>query len=384
MGDILVGDLMESVAADEVASPGDPLGSLSTRMAREGVGEIFLVDGKRYAGMVTMRYLMRRRALPLHTKAESVVVNLPVLRVDESLAHAAEQLLATGERVLPVVRSSRLVGKLGRDILVRVIAETPRLSQGTVANIMTPAPETVRESDDVERARHIMLQLGEEAVPVADGGGKLVGVVTMEDLARRMERPDTRKGRQRGKQVPGRKDSAVYVGSLMRREAPAVRIGTPVREVVETIRRVGLRFAVVVGEERKVMGVVTDADLIELLVRDRPREECYVQITGVSGEDAWTLDSVYTVIGKRLKQMAKFADPRMVALHVVKYHPEGSRSKYSIRLRLTTARGVIHENTHGWDIATAVDDAMLTLEKRIKKQHEKWVDSRTQGPRKRP
>jgi len=46
---------------------------------------------------------------------------------------------------------------------------------------------------------------------------------------------------------------------------------------------------------------------------------------------------------------------------------------------LSTARGVLHENTFGWDAVVAVDDAMLTLEKRIKKQHERWVDSRTQG-----
>ncbi|HLF06910.1 MAG TPA: CBS domain-containing protein, partial [Thermoplasmata archaeon] len=189
MGDILVGDVMAAPKEEQIASPADTVGTLTSRMVRSGLGELFLVDGKRYSGMVTMRYLMRRRTLPLHTKAESVVVHLPVLKEEDSLAHAAEQLLATGERVLPVVRASRLVGKIPRELLIRVIADTPRLAQGTVAEVMTPSPETVREDDDVEHARHIMLQLGEEAVPVVDRDGKLAGVVTMEDLLKRIERP---------------------------------------------------------------------------------------------------------------------------------------------------------------------------------------------------
>jgi len=374
MGDILVGDVMVSPKEEQIASPADTVGTLTSRMVRSGLGELFLLDGKRYAGMVTMRYLMRRRALPLHTKAENVVVHLPVLKEEDSLAHAAEQLLATGERVLPVVRASRLVGKIPRELLIRVIADTPRLAQGTVGEVMTPSPETVREDDDVEHARHIMLQLGEEAVPVVDRDGKLAGVVTMEDLLKRIERP----GKHRARAVGNRETSSVKVGSVMRREAPTVKLGSPVRNVVETMTRTGLKF-VVVAHGSKVMGVISDADLVELLVRDRPREQCYVQITGVSGEDAWTLDAIYAVLEKRLKQMAKFADPTMVALHVVKYHGEGGRTKYSIRLRLSTARGVLHENTFGWDAVVAVDDAMLTLEKRIKKQHERWVDSRTQS-----
>jgi ribosome-associated translation inhibitor RaiA len=71
----------------------------------------------------------------------------------------------------------------------------------------------------------------------------------------------------------------------------------------------------------------------------------------------------------------------MVALHVVKYHTNGGRTKYSVRLRLTTTKTTLHENTSGWEVVGAVDDAMLTLEKRIKKDHERRVDVRTRGGR---
>jgi CBS domain-containing protein len=74
-----------------------------------------------------------------------------------------------------------------RDIVVSAVAQTPeRLPSLRVHDIMSAELVTARETDPIERAVGAMRAHGIRRLPVVDVDGELVGILTMDDLVRRL------------------------------------------------------------------------------------------------------------------------------------------------------------------------------------------------------
>lgn len=77
----------------------------------------------------------------------------------------------------------RAVGVLtDRDIVVSVVAAEVDPAAVRVGEIMTPSPVTVPETDSIERGLQELRRAGVRRLPVVDGDGKLVGVLSFDDL----------------------------------------------------------------------------------------------------------------------------------------------------------------------------------------------------------
>ncbi|HYX85904.1 MAG TPA: CBS domain-containing protein [Gaiellales bacterium] len=103
-------------------------------------------------------------------------------------AHASDQLAEAARRMadrrvgaILVAEGDRLTGILTeRDILRAAGRGTV---EGTVAEWMTPDPDTVGPSATIGEAAAMMVHGGYRHVPIVDGG-KLVGIVSIRDLLR--------------------------------------------------------------------------------------------------------------------------------------------------------------------------------------------------------
>ncbi|MBL8540272.1 MAG: CBS domain-containing protein [Betaproteobacteria bacterium] len=83
---------------------------------------------------------------------------------------------------LMVVESDRLVGILSeRDVVFRVVAEERDAKATVVADVMTANPETILPEKPFAHALHIMYEGGFRHVPVVDGNGRAVGMVSARD-----------------------------------------------------------------------------------------------------------------------------------------------------------------------------------------------------------
>ena len=69
-----------------------------------------------------------------------------------------------------------------RDIVVEVVAPGVNAEALTVADIMGPELAIVRESEGVFEALRYMRDKGVRRMPVVDGSGGLVGILTLDDL----------------------------------------------------------------------------------------------------------------------------------------------------------------------------------------------------------
>jgi CBS domain-containing protein len=114
-----------------------------------------------------------------------IMTNTPLtLSRNATLAEAAQAMRANNiGDVLVTDDDGHLHGVItDRDIVVRAVAER-RAPAGPVEDHVTTELHTVTDGDDTKRALRLMSDNALRRLPVLDGDGRLVGVVSLGDLA---------------------------------------------------------------------------------------------------------------------------------------------------------------------------------------------------------
>lgn len=146
-------------------------------------------------------------------------------------------------------------------------------------DIMTTEVITVSPDDDVEKVARLLLEHQISGLPVIDGGGKLVGVISEGDLV----------GREKKFRGPS---YTVFLGAVIYLESPqrfldelkrtiALKVGelmsskkiymvgpeSTVEEVATIIVEKGINRVPVVDGEHKLLGIITRQDILKSTYR---------------------------------------------------------------------------------------------------------------------
>jgi len=203
----------------------------------------------------------------------SVPPQMPVRQVVELLLGRVYRAVPVIDQRFPVgiITNSDLVTRGGLAVRVELLPslEGPELQdvlerltrqQKTAGEIMTPRPVTVPATTPLPEVAEIMVRRRLKRLPVVGPGGGLVGVVSRIDVLRTVAeefsegQPDVH---QAGLNVDA------PIGSVMRRDVPTVLPESSIPEVMQAVASTRLNRAVVVDAERRVLGLVTDAELLE-------------------------------------------------------------------------------------------------------------------------
>lgn len=375
-GRLLVKDIMSSAAV--TASKGETISEVIAKMKKGHLREIPVLDGDKPVGLVSYSSFLSRRNVPLSTKAEQIMVPCPRLEEELSAAHAAEELMSSGVRGAPVVRADRMVGFVSRTDLVRMVGKIDELRERPVSMFMTTNPHAVTERETVQKAQMMMKGLDEKTLPVVDGFNRLVGAIGMPEIMEVLW--SSKAGTKPPNEIRGEREPAeVSVGSVMSRPPVYVSPRDTAGKVSSMMIDRGLS-TVFVKEGDSLVGVVSQADLLEQIISLKKREGVYVQLTGLDEEDPEIYDILYSLIEKSMKRIDKIQPPKVFTVHMSVYHHEGMRSKYSLRGRLTTDRSMYFANSTDWDLYKTMDSLLDMLEKNIKREHERHLDQRRVKP----
>lgn len=113
-----------------------------------------------------------------------MTLQVEVIRPDATLKEAAEKMSWLEVGPLPVCESERLVGILtDRDITIRAVSAGCDPNTTRVREAMTPEVVYCFEDQDVETAAQMMEMRQIRRVPVLNRGNRLVGIVSLGDLA---------------------------------------------------------------------------------------------------------------------------------------------------------------------------------------------------------
>ena len=225
----------------------------------------------------------RLRELP-RTLAAAEVMSREVAAVakDTPLREVVELMLGKTYRAVPVVEEGVPVGMITNGDLVRrgglgvrlellkrlekpevrSLLEQLAVGDRRAAEVMTPDPVTVGANAQLPVIAELMTRRRLKRLPVVDARGGLVGMVSRVDLLRAATGGGARKD-------PAPRELGLAgdapLARVMRRDVPTVHPDTPLPEVFQAIVATRLNRVLVVDSDRRVVGLVTDAELLDRL-----------------------------------------------------------------------------------------------------------------------
>ena len=111
--------------------------------------------------------------------------NVETLPPDATIREAAQRMRSLDVGSMPVCDGAHLLGMItDRDITIRAVADGRDPAQAPVRDAMTPDVQYVFENDDVRKAAQIMEDRQIRRLPVVNQEKRLVGIVSLGDIAR--------------------------------------------------------------------------------------------------------------------------------------------------------------------------------------------------------
>ena len=118
---------------------------------------------------------------------ELMTRDVEFIEAGATVAEAAATMGDLGVGALPVGTADDMQGILtDRDILFRVVAKGLSNTETLVGDIMTTSLFSCRPEDTVGTALNLMGARNLRRLPVLDGNGRVIGLVTLADLSRTM------------------------------------------------------------------------------------------------------------------------------------------------------------------------------------------------------
>lgn len=220
---------------------------------------------------------------PALTAGDAMTRAVEVVEASTPIAEVVRRMATTGRRALPVVEGRAPIGLITQgDLVARAgvalrvdllgtLGEPERASMlagldglgHTAADVMTPAPVTVRRTVPLHEAAELMARRRLKRLPVVDEEGRLAGILSRVDVIRAAVG--------RGEPAAAAAEPATGLSAsaplsaVMRGDVPAVSPDAPVAEVFQAVAATRLHRALVVDAERRVLGVVSDAELLDRL-----------------------------------------------------------------------------------------------------------------------
>ena len=154
----------------------------------------------------------------------------------------------------------------------------------TAADLMNPRVLTVRVDLTVRELANVLVENEISGAPVEDRSGKLVGVVSLTDIAAALADDEEDSEGERGdfflsewaddgmsrEEIEGLAldEAELMVAEIMTPEVFTVREDTPVSEIAEAMIQNHVHRILVTREDR-VVGIISTSDLLGLLVEEK-------------------------------------------------------------------------------------------------------------------
>jgi CBS domain-containing protein len=227
--------------------------------------------------------LVARSALSILRVQDVMTSNVSTVESSVPLSEVFDLLLRQQLKAVPVVEDKLVIGIItGGDLLDRAglglrlslqrLLPTEKLEEQkkqlaasgkTAGEIMTTPVYTIGQDERVSRAARIMIEKGIKRLPVLDKSGSLVGIISRLDVI------CTLASGARSEDVIPNLPIGVYqtAADIMFKDIETVSPHTPLNEVVNKIVSTSLRRVVVTDEANRVLGIISDSDLLKRLSR---------------------------------------------------------------------------------------------------------------------
>ena len=293
------------------------------------------------------------------------------------------ELIDSGQRAAPVVDDKgALFGIVTDWDIMKRGAESRILKDTSVRRVMIRNPVSVKETDSIGKARSIMRKDNIGRVLVVDEMDNVVGIVTGDDILRKIYKPQRRmtSGELKGEKITRMEQPVTLIMS-----SPVITadVDANLAEVANLLQKYDIRGVPIV-KDRTLRGIVTILDIMRYLRTLKEEAAVEVEIQGALDEEYKELAE--RIIETEVRKIAKFAK-RMHWIKIVikKERARGGLPYYKISAYVKTPDklyvgqsepGLIKRITatsedeeveqkagkRRWDFIEVLKDALLSVE----------------------
>jgi len=338
----------------------DRVAEALSKMRDSGFQEIPIVENGNYAGMVSYGSILRKGSVTPDTKVKNLVRNLPTVSLDTDITKVAEHVIANNCRQLAALNGKKVIGIVSRGGLTKVAVRMKILKDIRVWEIMTAPVEYVKDDGMLDDALEVMKRLDIRTVPVVNSGMVPVGIVGMKEIIDTHWKTDSKSFGDFQKSSKAQ----ITIESVCTSAIKTVKWDDTLGSAVSVMEEYGIS-TLPVTEDDKLIGILTEYDIVELISACRERDALFVQISGLDDEDKFYADAMYADIEAEMARISKIYKPESLTIYISRYNEGGERKKYSLTARLFIHGTVIDLKEVGWDLVKANNDLMKKIGREV-------------------
>ncbi len=360
---MIVKDLMNTSVISVL--PDDSISAALSKMKQNRVHQLPVID-KELKGILVLKKIITKDIDPSLTKVGSLMLPATVLSPEMDVRGAAEKILLSGFRALPVVKNDIVIGVLSETDLMRAVGG---MNLKYDVDSIRVECDVASVNDDLGRVKKIMAYKNVSRVPVIKNG-RIVGSVESMNLIDILMKKEPMQGggllKEKGTKEKISIDKTL-VTSVMK-DATIVDNKTPITKAAELLATKEELFV----EDSGRFYVITPKDVTELIAKGEV-EGVYVQIANLGDVDAMTNAKIENNVTKFVQKMGRIIQNLHSFVVHVERHEKGGRTRYDIRTRLLTPMGLYVSKSTGWKLLDVFQDVMNNLEREILKKHGKMM-----------
>lgn len=215
-------------------------------------------------------------------------------------------LVMEGARLVGIITDGDLLRRGGLSLRPDTAAASLHLAADKRArDVMTSKPVSVNEIASLDAAARLLTRMRLKRLPVVDASGAVTGVIARSDILRRLGE-DAHLRIETPLLAAQESGERATVRGWMRTEVATVAQSDPFATVLERMVGDPLRRVVVVDDDRHVLGIIIDADLLNS-TRDAPEnviaEDLMSPTVFTVRDEARPIDVIQTMIQRRVKRL---------------------------------------------------------------------------------
>lgn len=357
--------------------PDEHISQALSKMEKHKIHQLPVMSKGSFYGMLELKKIVSRD-LENTAKAANFATNVPSIDADASIESAAQLLLTSAARALPVTKAGQIVGVISETDTMKVAKQFVKGLNQKVTDIMTQA-ECIGKTENYGRIKRLLFGKNISRVPIVDGD-RVLGVVSTFEMIRILKGKETMEVRG-GTQEKGTKEKLrleeTPVASFMR--TATVMDGS--KTVSDAIDLLCVNEEVIVKSDGTI-GMITPKDILELFATGS-KKQVYAQITGMHDESIEFKVKMDQAVTEFISKIGKISrNIEYLVVHVERMHKQGSKQKYSIRARFKSEFGFFVAHSWGWKPLDVIQEVFRNLEREVISRHGK-LDTRARERRRK-
>ncbi len=324
----------------------------------------------KYLGMITRRTILRSRLDATTTKVKTLMKVAPPVSFDFSVSKVAKLMIESEMRQLPVFDKNKIMGFVTDEDIIHA-SVLNEWGKTAIEQIMTRAPHTLESNRSVGAVLSLMREYGISHVPIMESG-KLVGMITIEDILRNIYWPQRHQTRG---DIVGEKIETLSVPAkgIMATPAITVESQTNLRNSEKIMHNRDVSCLAIVSNERLV-GIVTKLDFLELISQLEVAEKKLSVQFGVKGVEI-SPDQQNFMMEEFDAFTRKYQDAFQLGtlfVYMKSHRNTNLRGTPLVhcRLQFRTVRGTFFSASEGWGVEPTFRVALDRLERRLLRSKE--------------